>query len=148
MTMKKLIPVVLLSVVLLSGCSYLSKMNPWSSSEEEEKVYVAPKTNPFLWQASLDKLSFMPLQTSDVKSGMIVSEWYTVSGKPTEKFKLQVRVVSNELRADCLKVKGYTKQLVQGKWQENPMKKSMLNAIELSILERARVLYQQSLDNN
>lgn len=147
MMMKKLIPVVLLSVVLLSGCSYLSKMNPWSG-EEEEKVYVAPKTNPFLWQASLDKLSFMPLQTSDVKSGMIVSEWYTVSGRPTEKFKLQVRVVSNELRADCLKVNGYTKQLVQGKWQENPMKKSMLNAIELSILERARVLYQQSLDNN
>lgn len=145
MTMKKLIPAVLLSVVLLSGCSYLSKMNPWSS-EEDEKVYVAPKTNPFLWQASLDKLSFMPLQTSDVKSGMIVSEWYAVSGRPAEKFKLQVRVVSNELRADCLKVNGYTKQLVQGKWQENPMKKSMLNAIELSILERARVLYQQSLE--
>lgn len=143
--MKKLMSVVLLSVVLLSGCSYLSKINPWSDSGEE-KVYAAPKANPFLWQAALDKVGFMPLAFKNAKSGKIVSGWYLVSGYPTEKFKLEIRVVSNELRSDCLKVTGYAERLEQGRWQQEPMKKSMVNAIELSILERARVIYQQSLD--
>lgn len=144
--MKKLIPVFLLCSVFLCGCSYLSKLNPWSSSEEE-KVYETPKVNEFLWQAALDKTKFMPLLVKDAKNGKIVTGWYGVKGHPAERFKLEVRIMSEELRADCLKISGLVEEKSGGKWVETPMKKSMLNAIELSVLERARVLYRQSLDN-
>lgn len=145
--MKKLIPAFLLCSIFLCGCSYLSKLNPWSGSEEE-KVYEAPEVNKFLWQAALDKTKFMPLLVKDAKSGKIVTGWYSVKGQPSERFKLEVRIMSEELRADCLKVSGMVAEKSGGKWVEAPMKKSMIHAIELSILERARVLYRQSLDND
>lgn len=145
--MKKLIPAFLLCSIFLCGCSYLSKLNPWGGTEEE-KVYEAPKVNEFLWRAALDKTKFMPLSVKDAKSGRIVTGWYQVAGQPAERFKLEIRVLSEKLRADCLKVSGTVEKTVNGKWSGEPMKRSMLNAIELSILERARVLYQQSLDND
>ena len=145
--MKKLFPAFLLCSIFLCGCSYLSKLNPWSGGEEE-KVYEAPKANKFLWQAAVDKTKFMPLSLKDAKGGKIITGWYSVKGQPSARFKLEVRVLSEELRADCLKVSGIAAQKVDGKWSEEPMKRSMLNAIELSILEQARVLYQQSLDND
>lgn len=145
--MKKTILAVLMSVALLSGCSYFSWMNPWGENNEE-KVYVTPKANPYLWQAALDKLSFMPLAAKDVARGTIVTGWYGEQGNSQEKFKLEVRVISNELRSDCLKVYGFKKQYENGKWVESPLNRTMIQAIELSILERARVLYQQSLENN
>lgn len=145
--MKKLIPAFLLCSVFLCGCSYLSKLNPWSGIEEE-KVYEAPAVNEFLWRAALDKTKFMPLPVKDAKNGRIVTGWYSAGGEASERFKLEIRVLSEKLRADCLKVSGTVEKKTDGKWAEEPMKRSMINAIELSILEKARVLYQQSLDND
>lgn len=136
-----------MSVTLLSGCSYFSWMNPFSETEKEEKVYTAPQANPFLWRAALEKLDFMPISSQDANAGLIVTEWTGISGQGSEKFKLEVHVLSNALRSDCLKVVGFERSMENGNWVEEPMNPQMVNAIKKSILEQARVLYRKSLAN-
>ena len=50
-----------------------------------------------LWKASLEILSSFPLSNVDSKSGLIITDWYTSEKKPTERFKITVLLLSNEL---------------------------------------------------
>ena len=41
--------------------------------------------NSFLWRASLDTLSFMPLNSADPFGGVIITDWYTPPETPSER---------------------------------------------------------------
>jgi hypothetical protein len=41
--------------------------------------------NSYLWRASLDTLSFMPLLQSDSNGGVIITDWYANPNAPTER---------------------------------------------------------------
>ena len=95
----------------LSGCSYFSWMNPFAENEEAQQEEELRQPNMFLWQAALDKLSFMPLQTIDLKDGVIITGWSTIAIHTKEKFKLEVHILSTELRDDSVEVAGFKKVL-------------------------------------
>lgn len=143
--MKKFVPWVLVGAFLLNGCSSVQQWNPWADEKLQEEVKES-KVNPFLWQASLDKLGFMPVQSKNQETGVIVTDWYAETPKAKEQFKLEVHVVCKELRSDGVKVSGQMRKLVNGKWQTKPMSLQMQQVIELSILKRARILYQNSFN--
>lgn len=143
MTMKKFVPLMIIGAFLLNGCAYMQQWNPWAEEKPQEEVRES-KVNPFLWQASLDKLGFMPIQSKNQDTGVIVTGWYNESPKAKEQFKLEVQILSKELRSDGVKVKGQSRKLVNGEWQTENMSLEMEQVIELSILKRARILYQQS----
>lgn len=145
MTMKKFVPLMIIGVFLLNGCSYMQQWNPWAEEKPQEKVYES-NVNPFLWQASLDKLGFMPIQSKNQETGVIVTDWYKETPKAKEQFKLEVRVVCKELRSDGVKVQGQSRKLVNGEWKTEDMSLQMEQVIELSILKRARILYQNSFN--
>ncbi len=128
------------AVWFLSGCSYFSWMNPFADKEyilQEEEL---KQPNMFLWQASLDKLSFMPLQTIDFKDGVIITGWSTIALHAGEKFKLEVHILSTDLREDSVEVAGFKKVLRNGSWVEENLSKQVTNQIAESIVERARIL--------
>ncbi len=141
--MKKFVPLMIIGAFLLNGCAYMQQWNPWAEEKPQEEVRES-KVNPFLWQASLDKLGFMPIQSKNQDTGVIVTGWYNESQKAKEQFKLEVQILSKELRSDGVKVKGQSRKLVNGEWQTENMSLEMEQVIELSILKRARILYQQS----
>ncbi len=143
--MKKFVPLVIIGALWLSGCSYVQQWNPWADEKPQEDVKES-KVNPFLWQASLDKLGFMPIQSKNQETGVIETDWYKESPKAKEQFKLTVHVVCKELRSDGVKVNGQTRKLVNGKWQIEDMSLQMTQVIELSILKKARILYQNSFN--
>src|ERR1700753_2898821 len=60
--------------------------------------------NSYLWHASLDTLSFMPLQSADPFGGVIISDWYVAPAAPDERLKVTVYIMDRTLRADALKV--------------------------------------------
>ena len=130
---------------LLDGCSYMQQWNPWAEEKPQEEVRES-NVNLFLWQASLDKLGFMPIQSKNQETGVIITDWYKESPNALEQFKLEVRVLSKELRSDGVKVSGQSRRFVNGKWQTEDMSLQMEQVIELSILKRARVLYQKSFN--
>lgn len=124
----------------LSGCSYFSWMNPFAENEEAQQEEELRQPNMFLWQAALDKLSFMPLQTIDLKDGVIITGWSTIAIHTKEKFKLEVHILSTELRDDSVEVAGFKKVLKNGQWGEETLNSRVTGQIAESIIERARIL--------
>jgi hypothetical protein len=96
--------------------------------------------NSFLWRASLDTVSFMPLSAADPFGGVIITDWYSPPEAPNERFKLNVFILDRQLRADGLRVTVFKEQTDGGQWGPAPLDKKTAINIENRILERAREL--------
>ena len=46
----------------------------------------------------------MPLVTVDYSGGMIITDWYTDSNTTNDSLKFTIRFLSNQIRADSLKI--------------------------------------------
>ena len=64
--------------------------------------YEFSTSNP-MWRASLEILDFLPLTTVDYSGGMIITDWYS-DNNTSESIKITVRFLSNEIRAENLKI--------------------------------------------
>lgn len=103
--------------------------------------------NSFLWRASLDTVSFMPLASADPFGGVILTDWYAASNSPGERTKVQVYVTSRELRADAIKATVF-RQVADGRgsWKDAPVAADSAKKLEDAILTRARQIRQTALD--
>tara|TARA_B100001057_G_C22485955_1_gene808306 strand:- start:138 stop:656 length:519 start_codon:yes stop_codon:yes gene_type:complete len=61
-----------------------------------------------LWRASLDVIDFMPLTSVNYSGGIIITDWYSENNS-NESIKISVRFLTNELRADALDIKVFTR---------------------------------------
>jgi Domain of unknown function (DUF3576) len=97
--------------------------------------------NAFLWRASLDTLSFMPLASADPFGGVIITDWYANPEKPDERFKATVYILDTRLRADGVSVTVF-KQVkdAAGGWTNAPVSSQTDVDVENAILTRARQL--------
>lgn len=75
------------------------------SPEPERRIGV----NRYLWSASLDILSFLPLDGADPFSGVIATDWGRVGGDPTP-FRVTVLISDPALDARSLKVAAFRQQ--------------------------------------
>ena len=66
-------------------------------------------TSNEMWRATVDILDFMPLTNADYGGGVIITDWYNDNNKKNESIKIMVQFLSNEIRADGLKVTVYNK---------------------------------------
>lgn len=94
--------------------------------------------NAYLWRASLDTLSFMPLQTFDPFGGIIITDWYINPEQPNERFKATVYVLDTRLRADGLNVAIHRQTRQGAEWIDAATNPATEEAIENAILTRAR----------
>ena len=65
--------------------------------------YEFSTSNP-MWRASLEIMDFLPLSTVDYSGGVIITDWYSDSKVANEALKISIRFLSNEVRADSLKI--------------------------------------------
>ena len=56
-----------------------------------------------MWRATLDLLDFTPLSNVDYSGGVIITDWFSESSDQ-DSIKITVRFLSNEIRADGLKI--------------------------------------------
>ncbi len=101
--------------------------------------------NSYLWRASLDTLSFMPLLQTDSNGGVIVTDWYVNPRVPTERIKVTVSILDQDLRADALRVATLRQVNQGGQWVQAPVKAATVQRLEDIILTRARDLRRSSL---
>jgi len=104
--------------------------------------------NSHLWYAALDTLSFVALQSADPFGGLIVSEWYTPTSAPHERFKLTVMIVDRQLRSDAVQVK-VLRQIFDDKtksWVDSDADSLIGTELENIILTRARALRINNLN--
>ncbi len=97
--------------------------------------------NSYLWRASLDTISFMPLASADPFGGVIITEWYSPPEAPSERFKINVFILGRDLRADGVRAAVFKQQRdAGGAWQDAPVEAQTATDLENSILSRARQL--------
>lgn len=95
--------------------------------------------NSFLWRASLDTISFMPLTQADPFGGVIITDWYSPEESPGERYKLNVYILDRQLRADGLRVAVFKqRRSPAGAWQDVNVPGDAATKLEDAILTRAR----------
>ena len=96
--------------------------------------------NSYLWRATLETLSFMPLNQADSAGGVIVTDWYANPDNPNERVKLSVSILDQDLRADALRVAASREVLQGGNWVSAPVQAATVQKLEDIILTKARDL--------
>lgn len=110
-----------------------------NSSKKSDTTQIG--VNTYLWRGTLDVLSFLPLKTVDPYGGLILTNWYTSLQTPNERIKVNVVILSKQLRADGLKVSVFQQihDPLKG-WQDVPVSQETQDKLEETILTRARQL--------
>ena len=101
--------------------------------------------NAYLWRASLEAVSFMPLAQSDANGGVIVTDWYVNPQNPSERMKLTITVLDKDLRADALRVAASRQTAQNGFWVDVPVEAATVQKLEEVILTKARDMRQATL---
>ena len=96
--------------------------------------------NSYLWRASLETLSFMPLMQADSAGGVIVTDWYSNPQNPGERVKVSVSILDQDLRADALRVAASREVNQGGNWVGAPVQAATVQKLEDIILTKAREL--------
>lgn len=101
--------------------------------------------NAYLWRATLDTLSFMPLSSADPFGGVIITDWYTPPGVTTERFRATAYILGRQLRSDGVRVVLFRQEQARGgNWVDVPISASTATELEDQVLQRARELRSQS----
>ncbi len=105
-------------------------------SEPDRQVAV----NRYLWQASLDILSFLPVESADPFSGLLVTGWGSVNGGS---YRVTVYISDPSLDARALKVAAFR----QSGGRAVPVGDAENRALEDAILTRARQMRIAQAEN-
>ena len=102
--------------------------------------------NAFLWRASLDVVSSLPIASADPFGGVIITDWYSPPQAPKERLKINVFILGRALRADGIRATVFKQVLDRsGEWLTATVTEGTSNKIELSILTRARQFRSEAL---
>lgn len=96
--------------------------------------------NSFLWRASLDTVSFMPLASADPFGGVIITDWYSAQETPDERFKVNIFILDRQLKSSGIKAKVFRQFNKGGKWVDSDVADDTARQLEDAILTRARQL--------
>ncbi len=130
-----------LSVIAIAGCGGGPRIFGSGQAAQAAASTPAISVNGYLWRASLDVLSFMPLASADPYGGVIITDWYVNPEKTDERFKCTVYILDARLRADGLNVAVFKQTRdATGNWIDATSAGQTETDIENAILTKARQL--------
>ena len=96
--------------------------------------------NGYLWRATLNILSFVPLISTDALSGTIITDWYANKNIQNQRLKITAYINTNELKSESIKIKVEIQNFKNNIWSQPLTSNSLATQIEDSILNEARNL--------
>ena len=120
--------------------SILGEGGLFGSRKKESASEGGIGVNSFLWRATLDTVSFMPLASADPFGGVILTDWYTDPATPNERVKINAFIMGRELKADGIRVRTFRQVLKRGSWRDAQVSEETARKLEDTILTRARQL--------
>jgi hypothetical protein len=133
--------VVAVAALALVSCGHKSRPKADLAASKVTTIGV----NSYLWRASLDALSFMPLLQTDSNGGVIVTDWYANPKNPGERVKVTVTILDQDLRADALRVVASRQVSQGGGWIDAPVQAATVQRLEDIILTKARDLRRSAI---
>jgi hypothetical protein len=126
----------LATVLAVGGCSTGGNERPTADLAASRVTTIG--VNSYLWRATLDALSFMPLLQTDSNGGVVVTDWYVNPQLPTERMKVTVSILDQDLRADAVRVAALREVNRGGQWVSAPVAAATTQKLEDIILTKAR----------
>tara|TARA_B100000902_G_C27002887_1_gene760751 strand:- start:271 stop:738 length:468 start_codon:yes stop_codon:yes gene_type:complete len=150
MNRKSNIVLILCILLLLNNCSRLNPFSKKMDTETSEIVnsQISMAVNAFLWRASLDTVSFIPVNTADPIGGFISTDWYLDPENTSERIKLNIYVKDRRLRADAISVTVFREIKISEEWVKADVNPDTSRLVEASILTKARELRIGSLGDS
>jgi hypothetical protein len=100
--------------------------------------------SPELWMAAHDSLDFAGIKSEDAVTGLMVTDWYSPRGKPNERLRISVFILSRALRSDSLSVTVDRQERAStGQWRDTPVSRDTVTGLETAILQRARQIHAE-----
>ena len=96
--------------------------------------------NPYLWSASLETLSFIPLSSADPFGGTIFTDWYSSELNENERCKVNVFIKGAELKTQNLRVSSFCEIFKNNKWVGIGSNSEDNISLENAILNKAKKL--------
>ena len=96
-------------------------------------------SNP-LWRGAVDVLDFVPLTNASYSGGIIITEWFSSENNTdstNRELKITVRFMSNEIRADAIKILVFEKSCIQNNCKTRKIKSKLESELKLAILKKA-----------
>jgi Domain of unknown function (DUF3576) len=136
---------VLLATMLLAACGSddaddTTDTSTGSTAISSSGGHITLGVNSYLWHASLDTLSFMPLKSADPFGGVIITDWYSAPAAPNDRMRVTIYILDRRLRADGLKVAVFRQSLGPQGWVDAAVNPETAVKLEDAILTRAREL--------
>jgi hypothetical protein len=94
-----------------------------------------------IWNVALEKISFMPIQSSDQQSGVITTEWFQAGDDLNNRIKLVVYVKSDVIEDSSVEVRVFKEVFDGDKWNTARQNAELAEKIKKSILDSAQELY-------
>ena len=165
---------VILTLTLLSGCTGLFKRsdvkdNPVNVNDRVRKNIEEGKGVRFnigkrkggvfdfassneLWRASIEVLDFVSFTNASYSGGILITDWFSGNTNNEEnssprELKITVRFLSNEIRADGIKIIIHEKVCSDQSKIDcniNKIESKIGNEIKLAILKKAAILKKES----
>ena len=150
MNKKSNIVIILCILLLLNNCSRLNPFSKKMDIETSEIVnsQISMAVNAFLWRASLDTVSFIPVNSADPIGGFISTDWYLDQENPNERIKMNVYIKDRRLRADAISVSVFREVKVSEALVKADVNPDTAKLVEASILTKARELRIGSLGDS
>ena len=101
----------------------------------------------YIWKASLESISFMPIISSDSNGGAIFTDWYADPSSPNEQFKFNIIIVSNEIQIGSVKVTAFRQVRSGGHWKNVAVSKDLARNVEDNIIKKAIALRARDEEN-
>ncbi len=112
----------------------------FGGKKKEKSIQSDMGVNSFLWRATLDTISFMPLASADPFGGVIITDWYADPKTPNERIKVNAFIMGRELKADGIRIRTFRQEVHGGAWRDAPVSEETARKLEDAILTRARQL--------
>lgn len=138
----KVVLTMIMGLILLSlaGCGGRPDIGePRTNIEAAEEVY-SIGVNAYLWRATLDTLSFMPVLSADREGGSFLTDWKVNPSDPNERTKVDVFIVSKELTAASLRISVHRETLQNGNWISTEPRPNAASQLNSAIIIQARLL--------
>ena len=110
--------------------------------------YQFASSNP-MWRASLEILDFLPLANVDHSGGIITTDWYNEGTSSDESIKITIRFLTNEVRADGLKIIVHKKKCnIQQVCTVKKVTSALENELQVAILKKAIIFEKETIKKN
>ena len=130
-------------VSIITGKSGGTKLSKFFSETQQN---VGMPINALLWRASLEVVSFVPLEDVDTFGGSIVTDWHSLPSDTSRRIKIAVFIIGRELRSDAVSARVYVQNLTDSVWVQSGRDNDLERNLEDLILTRARELRSSMIE--